>query len=559
MSIQKEKTDFLTRGEFRSTDKIPFKEIHAITSELVELQEQLDLQMNTLMNVYRDGITGKMLGFELVNIEPHGIDCKHKDKNLFLEVKSIDWNDKYKFNHSISFSNTTIEKTNAFRNKKLFLAVSVWDGANDLMFILFGQSWKIGVKLNRVLKKQLTANKKNRQHFTLMRLVTEFGFKIIPINKSRQSIIKMFSAGKIQDVQIIENSFIDHSEFCTDGIRIRKRGMCDNDLEWFHTGNFLSTNDPKFLQLSSTIAKIGIIQKEFDLKYTDSIFNIYHDGIVGKLLGFNLINIGGGGPDCKNNNDLFLEVKSIQWNDLGLSNQVSFSDMTIEKAKAFENKNLLIAISLWKNTNDLMFMVVGQNSKLSERFIEHIKKAGVPSKTINISISTLVRVYNFKVVPISISKEDTLQMLKTKHPSIFPSNELDDNVINLDVFNLQQCSSDIECKFPKIDAFIGDTIVERISIKDIKNEMYEALDIIGKDICLLYTLLYELSRKQNGYVEISTREISKRLNWERRHVQVMIKYVEGLGLIKKMYSGTHAIAAIYYVSNIETFRRRVFI
>ena len=43
---------------------------------------------DTFINELRDSICGHYLGFDLVNIEKHGFDCKDSKNGKYLEVKS---------------------------------------------------------------------------------------------------------------------------------------------------------------------------------------------------------------------------------------------------------------------------------------------------------------------------------------------------------------------------------------------------------------------------------------------------------------------------------------
>ena len=124
------------KGNFTPIDESFIIEGTSVLQEVSKVQEKFQKNdTDTFINELRDSIVGKLLGFELVNIEKHGFDCKSKDKELFLEVKSASISSG---TWSATFNDTTYEKAFAFMDERLFLALSIWNNASNLLFIAFG-------------------------------------------------------------------------------------------------------------------------------------------------------------------------------------------------------------------------------------------------------------------------------------------------------------------------------------------------------------------------------------------------------------------------------------
>ena len=134
--------------------------------------------MDTLLNELHDSIVGKYLGFELVNTEKHGFDCKlNKAQDIFLESKTVSYLSN---SWNATFNDTTMEKADAFRDKKVWLALSLWQNASDLLCICFGQNKKIGDLLEDGVKKhQAGKTVRSTQSISFSKLVFDLHFKIL--------------------------------------------------------------------------------------------------------------------------------------------------------------------------------------------------------------------------------------------------------------------------------------------------------------------------------------------------------------------------------------------
>lgn len=423
--------EYFTRGKFRSYDDLPFKEIDSIADEIAEIQNRYHLQTNLLQNIYQDGKVGRILGFNLVNTDSNGADCKHEKQPLFLEVKKVQLDSDSRLSIQINFGNTNIAKTEMFKDKKLFLAAAAWEDVNTIAFIIFGQHEEIGSFLQTQLQKSIQAKTKNKQSISLQSLITQYHFKIIPISRTKQELLDIFKNTHSAILTQIKSSIIELKDFdlLKNLSSYQKCTSQDNpDLSWFSSdSHFINYNDLPYIQLDDIFSRLSKIQKDYDIKNMHTIFNWYHDGTAGKALGFDQINVGGGGVDCKtSNNDLFLEVKSIQWDAAGYG--ASFSDLSPIKVEAFLSDKMYLAVSVFSDINTLQFIVFGQNKyigKYMELILQNKKHCAI------FSIPTLLRRYGFKILPISISKEVLVQMMISTNKS-FTEKELNKYIVSRD-------------------------------------------------------------------------------------------------------------------------------
>lgn len=167
------------KGTFEPFDNAFMAEGHEALIGLQGVQEKFDKgDTDTFINELRDSIAGYSLGFDLVNIDKHGFDCKRiGDPNLYLEVKSASFSAN---TWQATFNDTTLEKADTFKDEKLFLALAVWKNASDLLFICFGQNKELGHFLTKKVNHFLGGNTvRSTQSLGLSRLIFEFGFKIV--------------------------------------------------------------------------------------------------------------------------------------------------------------------------------------------------------------------------------------------------------------------------------------------------------------------------------------------------------------------------------------------
>lgn len=184
--------DIFKKGHFEPINNNFIKDSMLILDELAKIQHDYSKpDMDTLLNELHDSIVGKYLGFKLVNTQKHGFDCKLNVRdNIFLESKvasycSSSW--------SATFNDTTFEKADAFRSKNVWLALSLWTTASDILCICFGQNPEIGDILERgVIKHKAGETVRSTQKISMRYLIFKLDFKILsPVLSAEQLIARL--------------------------------------------------------------------------------------------------------------------------------------------------------------------------------------------------------------------------------------------------------------------------------------------------------------------------------------------------------------------------------
>ncbi len=198
------------KGNYQNINQNFIEEGKTVLQELQKVQEKYDkLDTDTFINELRDSIAGYTLGFNLVNVEKHGFDCK--SNNLYLEVKSASFSSE---SWQATFNDTTLEKAEAFKDKKVFLALAVWKGASDLLFICYGQNEKIGKFLEKKVKWFKDGNTvRSTQSIPLTKLVFDYGFNILAVNRSKKEILSMLKNKNTKFKKLQEDDIISIEEF----------------------------------------------------------------------------------------------------------------------------------------------------------------------------------------------------------------------------------------------------------------------------------------------------------------------------------------------------------
>lgn len=151
--------------------------------------------MDTLLNELHDSIVGRYLGFAYSNTEKHGFDCKNDENGhvTYLEQKSASWDFDNDKKIAAVFNDTSEEKARAFKDKRVFLALSAWNSASELMFICYGQHEGIGDYLERRVKEQEAKSQRRTQSIQLSTLILKYGFKILAINKTPEEVYTLLT------------------------------------------------------------------------------------------------------------------------------------------------------------------------------------------------------------------------------------------------------------------------------------------------------------------------------------------------------------------------------
>lgn len=218
--------------------------------------------------------------------------------------------------------------------------------------------------------------------------------------------------------------------------------MKNQKLTLFNKGNFKKIDHQFMTEGLCVLQDVTKVQQKYKKDDTDTFINELRDSIAGYTLGFDLVNTEKHGFDCKllvkdessKNGELYLEVKSASF--CAKSWQATFNDTTLEKAEAFKDEKVYLALAVWKDASDLLFICYGQNEKIGdflEKKVNAFKNGGKTVRsTQSISLSTLVFKYKFKILAVNKNKEETLDLLKIKNRRFQSLTERD--IISLNEF-----------------------------------------------------------------------------------------------------------------------------
>lgn len=216
--------------------------------------------------------------------------------------------------------------------------------------------------------------------------------------------------------------------------------MKNQNLELFECGEFKETKELPMDEISELMSQLAILQKRCGKGDMNSFLNMYHDGVTGQMLGFNKVNTNVHGMDCKADMPIYLEVKSVSWNGGPMNNRfAAFNDIGPDKAEAMKDKKVWLAVGVWFDINNLGFILWGQNKKIGEVLERKIKECKPGTRcSVTIPLSSLITKYGFKIIAVSISKQEVVDLLKTVNPKSYEN--LEKKVITLDEFQLENQS-----------------------------------------------------------------------------------------------------------------------
>ena len=204
--------------------------------------------------------------------------------------------------------------------------------------------------------------------------------------------------------------------------------MENKNLALFKKGNFLPIDNNFMAEGHEVLQQVQIVQEKYQKEDTDTFINELRDSIAGYTLGFDLVNVEKHGFDCKKSNedDIYLEVKSASF--IANKWQATFNDTTLEKAEAFKDEKVYLALAVWKDASDLLFICFGQNPEIGE-FLENkvkwFKEGNTVRSTQSIPLSNLVFKYGFKILAVNKTKEEVIKILKLKNRAFFELREND--------------------------------------------------------------------------------------------------------------------------------------
>lgn len=214
--------------------------------------------------------------------------------------------------------------------------------------------------------------------------------------------------------------------------------MSDNHLDLFDKWNFQPIDNNFMVEWHEVLQEVQKVQEKYNKWDTDTFINELRDSIAWYTLWYKLVNIEKHWFDCKKdyNVDCFLEVKSASF--VAKDWQATFNDTTLEKANAFKDKKVFLALAVWKDASDLLFICYGQNPEIWNFLEEKVKwfKAGnTVRSTQSLSVSKLVFDYWLKIIAVNKTKKEVKSLLQMKNKVFF--NLTDDMIISVDEFQQQ--------------------------------------------------------------------------------------------------------------------------
>lgn len=211
--MQDKDLEYFKKGNFEEIKNDFLLEGKNVLSGISAFQEKYNKpDMDTVLNEYHDSTVGWYLGFGRINTNKHGMDCKFsEDKDVYLESKvasisSGTW--------GATFNDTTLEKAEVFKDRKVWLALSVWRSASDLCCICFGQNERIGEFLEDKVRHFMEGGTiRSTQSLTFSSLVFDYGFDIIAIDCSKQELYATLCLQNRKFKAVPMERIIDYSDF----------------------------------------------------------------------------------------------------------------------------------------------------------------------------------------------------------------------------------------------------------------------------------------------------------------------------------------------------------
>lgn len=207
-------SSLLNKGSYKPINTDFLLEGHEVLEEVTLVQEKWGKgDTDTFINELRDSMAGYYLGYNLVNIEKHGFDCKLSElEDIFLEVKSASFAAS---TWGATFNDTTIEKAKCFQSEQVYLCLAVWKNASNLLFLVYGQNKKIGEFLEEKVNRFLNGNGgvRSTQTISMSQLIFDYGFDIICVNKTKEDVKSILQLKSRQFFNIPNERFLDLIEY----------------------------------------------------------------------------------------------------------------------------------------------------------------------------------------------------------------------------------------------------------------------------------------------------------------------------------------------------------
>ncbi len=137
--------------------------------------------------------------------------------------------------------------------------------------------------------------------------------------------------------------------------------------------------------------------------------------MVALYLDYELINIQKHGLDAKRSlSDEFLEIKQVSFQSKTWS--ATFNDTTLEKAKVFCDIKTTLAVGVWNNISNLLFIAYGKHPKIGLYLEQKVKECYNESRrsTQTIGVSKLIKEFDFKMKPIDLKEQELINLFNLK-------------------------------------------------------------------------------------------------------------------------------------------------
>lgn len=171
-------------------------------------QEKLNMyDTDRIVNEAKDGLAGRLIGFNVLNRSKNGFDCENSNGEL-LEVKAIghesDW--------SATFNDTTEAKALEFKKKNVYIQAPVYLTAKKISFFLIGNNPEVGdFLLDAARKYNKSKSRRCSPKLQVTKMYTKYGFKIVAVDESKEQVVnrlknkhkKVFSDITVNDIMSV--------------------------------------------------------------------------------------------------------------------------------------------------------------------------------------------------------------------------------------------------------------------------------------------------------------------------------------------------------------------
>lgn len=175
-------------GEFIILTEEQIKRDEEMLNQVKCYQEERDMyDSDRCLNEAKDGLAGRLIGFNIVNRSKNGFDCKNSNGEL-LEVKAINSCSK---EWSPVFNDTTEPKALEFKNKNVYVQVPIFINAKDISFFLIGNNPDIGDFLLTAARNFKKSNSRRcSPKIEVTQLYSKYNFKIVAVDESKKQVVE---------------------------------------------------------------------------------------------------------------------------------------------------------------------------------------------------------------------------------------------------------------------------------------------------------------------------------------------------------------------------------